>query len=105
MENDTTGGRDSTPRAWPAAPYLASWLGVTGAPWLGPEDGRRWETLLGAVALALAVVAPAVVWLARARTARRLRAATDAHAAREAARQRRWKARQDAGVFSTRGGA
>jgi hypothetical protein len=103
MDNHSTGGRMSTPRARPAAAYPAPLLGAVGGLWLAPGDGPRWETFLGVVALALAAVA-GVVWLARARAARRLRAATDAHAAREAARQRRWKARNGAQTFSTRGG-
>jgi hypothetical protein len=82
VENGSTGGRKSTPRAGPAARSLASLLGV---------------------ALALAAFTAGAVWRARAHAARRVRSA--AHAAREVARQRRRKARPGGRASSTPGGA
>ena len=55
---------------------------------LWPADGRGWQIVLATVASALIAVVP-FLWLYRARLVRRWRAALDAYAEREIARDRR----------------
>src|SRR5262249_22258043 len=62
--------------------------GLMIGPWFRPADGRGWQVLLVAAAIALAALLQ-LVWLYRARSARRWRAALDAYATREIARERR----------------
>jgi hypothetical protein len=50
-----------------------------------------WQVLLSAAAIALSTIVP-FIWLYRARSTRRWKAALDAYAVREIARDRRWKA-------------
>ena len=65
--------------------------GVMIGPWFRrPADGRGWQVLLAVAAIALIVLL--FVWLYRARSARRWKAALDAYAAWEIARDRRRKA-------------
>ena len=66
-------------------------VGVAGWPWLRPADGRGWQVLLAAAAVALIALLQ-FVWLYRARSARRRKATLDTYAAREMARDRRRKA-------------
>ena len=65
-------------------------VGVMIGPWFRPANGRGWQVLLAVAANALIVLL--FVWLYRARSTRRWRAALDAYAVREIARDRRRKA-------------
>jgi signal transduction histidine kinase len=58
--------------------------------WFRPADGRGWQVLLAGAAVAL--IALLFVWLYRARSTRRRKAALDAYAVREIARDQRRKA-------------
>ena len=66
-------------------------FGVSIGPWFRPADGRGWHVLLAAGAVALLALFQ-VVWSYRARSTRRWKAALDAYAAREIARDRSRKA-------------
>jgi hypothetical protein len=83
----------------PGRPKNGSLIGPAALLGSGGAAGLWWAlapttvpALLAAAVLALTAV-PGTVWLARARTARRLNAAADAYATRELAREARWKAR------------
>src|SRR5262245_39971234 len=74
----------------PAGPPTALAAGSMFGPWLWPADGPGWQVLLAAAASLVAGLQ--LLWLYRARSARRRKTALDAYAAEEIARQRRWKA-------------
>jgi hypothetical protein len=57
-------------------------------PWFRPADGRAWQLMLAAAAVAL-IALLSFVGLSRARSARRWKATLDAYAAREMIRNRR----------------
>jgi signal transduction histidine kinase len=75
----------------PGASALVLSAGAMLGPWLRPADGRGWQVLLAAAAVALVALLP-FVWLYRARSARRWKAVLEAYAAREMARDRSRKA-------------
>src|SRR5436305_2954471 len=82
MEKNRIGGRTATALVWPVT-FLAAlglWL------WLAYAEGVA--VLLGAPACVLTATLGSI-WLSRARAARRLGAAVDAHAEREIDRERR----------------
>ena len=65
-------------------------VGITAEPWSRAAAGGGWHALLAAAVIALiALLLPS--WARRARSAKRWRAALDAYAAREVARDRRRK--------------
>jgi hypothetical protein len=66
-------------------------VGAIVGPWVGPAGSRGWHTLVAAAVVALIAVVQ-VVWLYRARSTRRWRAALEVYAEREIARDRRGKA-------------
>jgi hypothetical protein len=61
------------------------------APWSSPGAGRGWQALLAAAVVAVSALLQ-FLWRYRTRAARRWKAALDAYAVREIARDRRWKA-------------
>jgi hypothetical protein len=82
MGNNRTGRRTTTSQAWPV-----TLLGAFGL-WLWLAHGGGMAMLLGAAALVLPATL-GVVWLSRARAARRLNAVLHAYAEREIDRERR----------------
>jgi hypothetical protein len=66
-------------------------VGAVFGPWFGPAGGRGWLVLFATAVVALTALLQ-FLWLHRARSARRWRAALDAYAAREIAGDRRRKA-------------
>src|SRR5262245_55997694 len=98
MKNNRIGRRTPTSLVWPV-PLLGAvgfWF------WLAHADGVA--ALLGAAALVLTATL-GIVWLSRARAARRFNAALDAYAEREIDRERRRSGPQRVRVVSTGGGA
>src|SRR5262249_36771886 len=91
MENNRIGRRTPTS------------LGAVGL-WFLPAHGDGVAVLLGAAALVLTAIL-GIVWLSRARAARRFNAAVDAYADGEIDRARRRNGPQRARGVSTRGGA
>jgi hypothetical protein len=85
MENNWIGRRTPTSLVWPAA-----LLGAVGL-WFWLAHGGSVAVLPGAAALVLAAIL-GIVWLSRARAARRFNAAVDAYAEREIDRERRTRA-------------
>jgi lysophospholipase L1-like esterase len=90
METNQRGRQKPGVVVWLAALCAVAVLGagIAGEVWLRPAEGGNWQALLPAALLALAAVL-GIVWLARARAARRWNAAVDAYAEREIARSRR----------------
>jgi hypothetical protein len=76
----------------PAHGVTAALLSVvaTGGPWFRPVGGLGWAALLTAAVVAL-VGLRQLVWLYRSHSTRRWKAALDTYAAREIARDRRWR--------------
>jgi hypothetical protein len=76
----------------PAPRVFAAMLsfGVTGGHWFQPGDGRGWHGFLAAVVVA-SIAFLQLVWLYRARSTRRWKAALDVYAEREIARDQRRK--------------
>jgi hypothetical protein len=66
-------------------------IGVIGGPWFPAAAGRGWHVLLASAVIAL-IALLYFSWLYSARSTRRWKAALDACAAREIARDRRRKA-------------
>jgi hypothetical protein len=63
------------------------WGGVMNGLWFPPADGRGWLVLFAAAAIAVTALHE-FVWMYRARSAKRWKAALDAYAAQEIARDR-----------------
>jgi hypothetical protein len=105
MEHDRTGRRHPTslirPVAYAAVAALAAALAA--GVWWGVVDDRAWQAPLAAAGLAFTAVL-GLVWLSRTRAVRRLRAAADAFAEREIARERRRKAAAALPPLRARGG-
>jgi hypothetical protein len=85
MENNWIGRRTPTSLVWPAA-----LLGAVGL-WFWLAHRGSVAVLPGAAALVLTAIL-GIVWLSRARAARRFNAAVDAYAEREIDRGRRTRA-------------
>jgi hypothetical protein len=99
MRNYQTDRRKPTSLLGLAVCSAAVVLGAAGVGglWFGLAAGRGWPVLLAG-----AVLAGAVVWLSRARAARRWQAALDAYAKREIIRARRRKTRPRVTTVSAR---
>jgi hypothetical protein len=83
--------RERTERSTAAGFHTVLSAGAMIGPWFRPADGRAWQPLLAAAAVAL-IALLSFVGLSRARSARRWKATLDAYAAREMVRDRRRKA-------------
>jgi hypothetical protein len=105
METNQTSRQKPGVVVWLAALCAVAVLGagVAGELWLRPAEGGSWQALLPAAILALTAVL-GIVWLARARAARRWNAAVDAYAEREIARSlRKHAAKRGRSVSAPRG--
>jgi hypothetical protein len=98
MENNRIGRRTPSSLLWPV-----TFLGAVGL-WFWLAHGDGVAVLLGAAALVLTAIL-GIVWLSRARAARRLNAALDAYAEREINRERRRHGPQRVRGVSTGRGA
>jgi hypothetical protein len=87
MRNHERTERSTDAGFYPEGLATALSLGVTIGPGFAPGAGRGWPVLLVAAVVAL-VVLLGLIWLYRARSTRRWKAALDAYAAREVARDR-----------------